>query len=216
MLGVPPDSDQLALLSYSVTVVGSSDACSPTEDSALVWRQQVAGLEDLPEFNMPRHDGGLPEEPMIDPDRRRRLRSWIHAISVEAGQSEALATILSSAMERAPNPLCRIDLQHLGGAVGDRSIRSSSYRGRKAAWSIVISGLWHPDQIGIADAVKQWSDDLFDALVPISCHVYLVERHPGTNRYGHQLQLAYGEDLEHLRELKRQWDPDQILPTLDA
>ena len=214
VLGVPPDSDQPALLSYSVTVVGSSDACLPAEDSALVWRQQVTGLEDLPDFNLPRHDGGLPDEPLADPDRRRRLRSWIHAISVEAGQSEALATLLRASIARAPNRLCRIDLQQLGGAVRDQPMRSSSYRGRKAAWSIVISGLWHPDQIATADAVRQWSDDLFDALVPISCHVYLVERHPGTRRYARQLQLAYGEDLEHLRELKRQWDPDQILPTL--
>ena len=153
---------------------------------------------------------------MVASDRRHRLRSWIHAISVEAGQSEALAMILRTAIQGAPNRLCRIDLQHLGGVVGDRPMRSSSYRGRKAAWSIVISGLWHPDQIATADAVRQWSDDLFDALAPISCHVYLAERHPGTNRYGRQLQLAYGDDLAHLQEMKRQWDPDQILPTLDA
>ena len=216
VLGVPPDSDQPALLRYCVAVAGSSGSSVSAADSAQVWCEQVMGLEDLPDFNMPRHDGGLPEEPMVTPDRRRRLRSWIHAISVEAGQSEDLATILRGAIQRAPNRLCRIDLQQLGGAVGDQSMRSSSYRGRKAAWSIVISGLWHPDQIATADAVKQWSDDLFDALVPISCHVYLVERHPGTNRYGRQLQLAYGDDLAHLRELKRQWDPDQILPTLDA
>lgn len=216
VLGVPPDSDQPALLRYSVAVVGSNGATSSAADSAQVWCEQVMGLENLPDFNMPRHDGSLPEEPMVDPDRRRRLRSWIHAISVEAGQSEALATILRSAIQRAPNRLCRIDLQQLGGAVCDRPMRSSSYRGRKAAWSIVISGLWHPDQIANAESVRQWSDDLFDALAPISCHVYLAERHPGTNRYGRQLQLAYGDDLEHLRELKRQWDPDQILPTLDA
>ena len=216
VLGVPPDRDQPALLRYSVAVAGTSGACSSAVDSVQVWCEQVKGLEDLPDFNMPRNDGRLPEEPMVDPDRRRRLRSWIHAISVEAGQSEALATILRAAIQGAPNRLCRIDLQQLGGAVGDRPMCSSSYRGRQAAWSIVISGLWHPDQSATADAVKQWSDDLFDALAPISCHVYLVERHPGTNRYGRQLQLAYGEDLENLRELKRQWDPDQILPTLDA
>lgn len=216
VLGVPPDRDQPALLRYSVAVAGTSGACSSAVDSVQVWCEQVKGLEDLPDFNMPRNDGRLPEEPMVDPDRRRRLRSWIHAISVEAGQSEALATILRTAIQGVPNRLCRIDLQQLGGAVGDRPMGSSSYRGRQAAWSIVISGLWHPDQIATADAVKQWSDDLFDALAPISCHVYLVERHPGTNRYGRQLQLAYGEDLENLRELKRQWDPDQILPTLDA
>jgi len=216
VLGVPPDSDQPSLLRYCVAVAGSSGPSVSALDAAQVWCEQVMGLEDLPDFNMPLNDGRLAEEPMVDPDRRRRLRSWIHAISMEAGQSEDLATILSSAIKRAPNRLCRIDLQHLGGAVGDQPMCSSSYRGRQAAWSIVISGLWHPDQIATADAVKQWSDDLFDALAPISCHVYLVERHPCTNRYGRQLQLAYGEDLENLRELKRQWDPDQILPTLDA
>ena len=216
VLGVPPDRDQPALLRYSVAVAGSSGACSSAVDSVQVWCEQVMGLEDLPDFNMPRNDGSLPEEPMVDPDRRRRLRSWIHAISVEAGQSEALATILRTAIQGAPNSLCRIDLQQLGGAVSDQPITSSSYRGRKAAWSVVISGLWHPDQIATAESVRQWSDDLFDALVPISCHVYLAERHPGTNRYGRQLQLAFGDDLAHLQTLKSEWDPDHILPTLDA
>lgn len=80
----------------------------------------------------------------------------------------------------------------------------------------MISGLWHPDESSAADVVKQWSDDLFDALASLSCHVYLVERHPGTIRYARQLQLAYGPDLELLQALKCQWDPDRILPTLNT
>ena len=216
VLGVPPDSTQAAVLSYVVNVVEDSGDSTIESDCSDVWRQRVMGLEELPDFNMPGHDGSLPAEPMADTDRRRRLRSWIHAISVESGRTQPLATILTTAIQRAPNPLCRIDLQHIGGAVRDQPMQSSAYRGRNAEWSIVISGLWHPDESSAADVVKQWSDDLFDALASLSSHVYLVERHPGTIRYARQLQLAYGPDLELLQTLKCQWDPDRILPTLNT
>ncbi len=216
VLGVPPDSNQAAVLSYVVHAVDDSGDSNPDADCTDVWRGRVMGLEELPDFNMPARDGSLPAQPMADTDRRRRLRSWIHAISVESGQTETLATILTTAIQRAPNPLCRIDLQHIGGAVRDQPMQSSAYRGRNAEWSIVISGLWHPDDSSAAEGVKQWSDDLFDALASLSCHLYLVERHPGTIRYRRQLQLAYAEDLELLHALKCQWDPDQILPTLNT
>ena len=57
---------------------------------------------------------------------------------------------------------------------------------------------------------------VFDALVPIACHVYLVERHPDTIRYQRELDLAFGPDLPRLREMKRQWDPHGLLPSLEA
>ena len=135
---------------------------------------------------------------------------------MKPGQTENLASILTKAIQRAPNPLCRIDLQHIGGAVRDPAMHSSTYKGRDAEWSIVISGLWHPDDSLAGPLVRQWADALFDALDPICCHVYLVERHPKTIRYGRQLQQAYSEDLALLHEIKSRWDPDQILPTLDA
>ncbi|KZR85350.1 6-hydroxy-D-nicotine oxidase [Synechococcus sp. MIT S9509] len=216
VLGVPPDSKEPSVLSYVVNVAEDSDVSPCEADSVDVWRDRVMGLEDLPDFNMPLHDGSFPMEPAADTNRRRRLRSWIHAISVKPGQTETLTSILTKAIQRAPNPLCRIDLQHIGGAVRDQAMHSSTYKGRDAEWSIVISGLWHPDDSLAGPLVRQWSDALFDALAPICCHVYLVERHPGTIRYGRQLQLAYAEDLALLREIKRRWDPDQILPTLDV
>ena len=126
-----------------------------------------------------------------------------------------MAAVLQKALLEAPNRLCRIDLQHSGGAVRDPLMKSSAYKGRQAEWSLVVSSFWPASDTTAGEAARAWADGVFDALETIACHVYLVERHPGTQRYRHELALAYGPDLAELQELKKQWDPDGILQSLE-
>ena len=215
VLGVPPDGSEPALMRYLVGAELDETQCPVARASGCSWTDQVPGLDAVPAFDLPAADGGVPAADLPCRDRHQRPRTWIHAISVAAGQSEALAAVLTGAIGRLPNRYCRIDLQHIGGTVSDQPINSSAYRGRGAEWSVVVTGLWPAgDEAAELDA-KAWSDGVFDALEPISCHVYLAERHPGTPRYGRQLQKAYGADLMALRTLKQQWDPNGILPALE-
>ncbi len=217
VLGVPPDATQAQLMRYVVLQVGDEPLLPASlREGPACWQDQVAGQELLPDFNLPDRHGLLPPEPPVDPDRFRRLRSWIYTVSVRSGHAGVLAHLLEEAMRKAPNRLCRIDLQHSGGAVSDRPLASSLYRGREAEWSIVISGFWPAGDARAELSACRWADAVFDALAPIACHVYLVERHPDTIRYQRELDLAFGPDLPRLREMKRQWDPNGLLPSLDA
>lgn len=217
VLGVPPDQEQAQLMRYVVLQEGD-EALLPAflREGLECWHDHVAGQEWLPDFNLPDRNGVLPPEPSVEPDRFRRLRSWIYTVSVPSGLSHALAPRLEEAMRKAPNRLCRIDLQHIGGAVADQPMASSLYRGRHAEWSIVISGFWSAGDALHQQAVCRWADEAFDALESLACHVYLVERHPGTIRYQRELELAYGSELPQLRQMKKQWDPNHLLPSLDA
>jgi len=118
-------------------------------------------------------------------------------------------------MAEAPNRDCRIDLQHVGGVDGDVPVDASAYRGREAEWSIVITALWPPQDAAAGKAAGAWADACFDALLPLANHYYIVQRHPGTNRYAQELTLAYGPMLEALRRRKRELDPQGLLPALN-
>ena len=106
------------------------------------------------------------------------------------------------------SPACRSGLE-----------RSTSWVCFRVSWRWRTSGtsaFWPAGDARAEQSACRWADAVFDALAPIACHVYLVERHPDTIRYQRELDLAFGPDLPRLRELKRQWDPDGLLPSLDA
>lgn len=215
VLGVPPDEDQAMALRYVVmSKMHSSALLDASRQQSVCWWAQAAGLEHLPDFNLPYRDGSLATESPPDSDRHQRLRSWIYAISVPPGVSAELAPLLAEAIVSAPTSLCRIDLQHTGGVVRDHPMESSLYRGRQAEWSIVVTGCWSAGDTSAELDARRWVDGVFQKLEPFACHLYFVERHPETARYARELELAYGPDLEPLRAMKREWDPDGILPSL--
>ena len=216
VLGVPPGQRQPMAMSYWVAQ-SQHVALLPSEllqQKRGVWQSQVAGLEELPDFNLPNLDGSLPINESMSTDRLNRPRSNIYCLSITHGQISTLVPLILRAIRSLPNPQCRVDFQHIGGAVQDEPMMSSMYRGRQAEWSIVVSAFWCPGDMAGEEAARSWADDVFDRLEPLACHVYLVERHPETKRYKRELQLAYGSDLEPLRQMKREWDPDEILPPL--
>jgi len=202
VLGVPSGEKQAQLMRYVVLQVGDERLLPASLwEGQACWRDQVAGQELLPDFNLPDRNGLLSPEPPVDPNRFSRLRSWIYTVSVRPGHALELAGLLEEAITKAPNRQCRIDLQHIGGAVSDRPMASSLYRGRQAEWSIVISGFWPAGDVQAEQRACRWADAVFDALDPIACHVYLVERHPGTHRYHRELDVAFVSDLPQLYEM---------------
>jgi hypothetical protein len=108
----------------------------------------------------------------------------------------------------------QIDLQHVGGVVNNIPPLSTAYTGRNAEWSIVITGVWSPNEPQEAQQCVAWADKVLEALLPLANHYYIVQRHPGTQFYGQELRLAYGPLLEPLKLKKQQWDPQGLLPQL--
>jgi FAD/FMN-containing dehydrogenase len=214
ILGVPPDDNNAQALSYAVAAEAHAALLAPLEQQPGTWIQIGLGLEELADFELPRMDGSIPPLPPASRDRRQRVRTKVYSISLPRGQVAPLAAALRAAMAEAPNRDCRIDLQHVGGLDGDVPIDASAYRGREAEWSIVITAVWPPQETAAGKAADAWADACFDALLPLANHYYIVQRHPGTDRYPQELNLAYGPMLEALRRRKRELDPQGLLPAL--
>jgi len=214
ILGVPPDADRVQVLSYAVAAEEHAALLTPLEQQPDAWTQIGQGLEELAAFELPRRDGTVPPLPPASGDRSQRMRTKVFSISLPRGQGAALTAALEAAMADAPNHDCRIDLQHVGGVDGDVPIDASAYRGRQAEWSVVITAVWPPQEAEAGEKASAWADACFDALVPLANHYYIVQRHPGTDRYPQELTLAYGPMLETLRRRKRELDPQGLLPAL--
>ena len=149
VLGVPPGQREPMAMSYWVAQ-SKHVALLPSElleRKHGLWQSQVAGLEQLPDFNLPYLDGSLPDSQPLCADRLRRPRSNIYCISVRQGKIDILIPLISRAIKTLPNPQCRIDFQHIGGAVQDQPMASSLYRGREAEWSIVVTSVWDPGDV---------------------------------------------------------------------
>jgi len=214
ILGFPPDRQQPHLLSFAVADQPHRELLNAFEKQPGSWNAVVAGLEELPAFDLPGADGSVPLLPPPNGDRHQRLRTRVYSISLPSGLGQALSTMLIEAITRAPNRDCRIDLQHVGGIVNQVAMDQTAYRGRQAEWSIVVTAVWAPsDQTAAANACR-WADRCFDALATMANHYYIVQRHPGTPRYARELELAYGPVLEPLRRRQRLMDPQGQLASL--
>ena len=215
ILAVQPDRELPSLLVYGVAAEQDRQLLDAIAVKDVSWSQTVDGLESLPAFEMPLSDGSYLKPLSMNSDRYSRNQTWNYSISLPSGCGKQLAEILQQALQKLPNRMCRIDLQHIGGKVNEIPIDQTLYRGRHAQWSVVVSGGWHANDEVAAAAAIAWADDLFDSLVPYAIHYYLAERHPGTTRYKKELQLGYGPWLDRLRKQKAIWDENCILPGLD-
>lgn len=214
ILGVAPEASHPQLLSYAVASEEQADALATLANQPDAWIDSADGLEGLAAFELPNADGSVPVPPPAAVDRRRRMRTKVYSISLPRGVVVELTAELLQAMRDAPNRDCRIDLQHVGGADGDVAIDATTYRGRQAEWSVVVTAVWPPQEAEAAEAAQRWADACFDSLLPLANHYYIVQRHPGTIRYIQELELAYGPALEALRRRKRELDPQGLLPAL--
>lgn len=214
ILGFPPHQSRPEVLRYAVAPVAHQHVLAAFLRQPEAWSEEVAGLEELPGFELPGRDGVVPPLPAPNANRRQRMRTRVYSISLPRDLGQALVAVLADAICAAPNRDCRIDLQHVGGKVNAIPINSTAYRGRDAEWSIVVTAVWPTGDEGAATAACQWADGCLDALIPLANHYYIVQRHPGTSRYASELSLAYGPILDVLRKRQTVMDPQGILPGL--
>ncbi|MDG2989798.1 FAD-dependent oxidoreductase [Candidatus Synechococcus calcipolaris G9] len=214
ILGYTPDTQIPAVMTYAVAPLEDIAAISGLGQLSSDWIFEAEGLEALPPFELPFQDGTNRKDPVSLPPRQHRLRTWVYSLSLPRGQVNTLAKLLQRAIATVPNHMCQIDLQHVGGVVNDIPPLATAYTGRNAEWSIVVTAVWNPNESSGAKEGRAWADQVFEALLPLANHYYIVQRHPGTNVYDQELRLAYGPLLELLKLQKQQWDPQGLLPGL--
>jgi FAD/FMN-containing dehydrogenase len=117
------------------------------------------------------------------------------------------ATALAEAIRAAPCPLCEIELQQTGGALGDVSPTATAFWNRDFEWSCPVIGAWL-DGDGVA--CTRWVRDTVSALAPHVVGTYSVEIEPDLPETLTEVEQAFGENLPRLRALKERFDPDHL------
>lgn len=113
------------------------------------------------------------------------------------------AQILINAIKMAPNRLCRIDLQHIGGI--NKTIQNASvFKGREADWNLVVTGF--ANSIDDSDPAIIWVMELIQQLDQAVCGVYSVEIRPNRPETDAELNLAFRDNLPLLRKTSLRYD----------
>lgn len=113
------------------------------------------------------------------------------------------AQILINAIKIAPNALCRIDLQHMGGV--NKAIQNgATFKGREADWNLVVTGF--ANSIDDSDPAIIWVMELIQQLDQAICGVYSVEIRANREETDQELKLAFGDNLSFLRRISFCYD----------
>jgi hypothetical protein len=142
---------------------------------------------------------------MLDPAFPKGALNYWKAQFLTDLSDEAIGTLVK-AFEACPSPMSHIIIEHLHGAATRVPVASTACTLRTAGFNVVIVSQWtNPDETerGVA-----WARDTFSALRPYLAPI----------RYLNYLEddavnpaaVAYGPNLQRLRDLKAQWDPDNF------
>jgi len=142
---------------------------------------------------------------MLDPAFPRGARNYWKAQLLTDLSDDAICTLVHS-FEACPSPMSHLIVEHLHGAASRVPVDSSACTLRATGFNVVIASQWaHASETerGIA-----WAKETFAALTP-----YLAP-----TRYVNYLEVdaadaaavAYGPNLQRLRDLKTKWDPDNV------
>ena len=133
------------------------------------------------------------------------LNYWLS--SFVAGLSDELIDIAVERFAATPSPMNAILFEHFHGAVTRIGATDTAVPHRDEGWNMLLPSIWTDP--ADTDANVAWTKETFAALKP----------HFGTGRWLNYLgddqaddaiRAAYGPNYDRLRELKRQYDPDNV------
>ena len=117
----------------------------------------------------------------------------------------AIDTIVGH-VESLPTPLTTVFFEWMGGAIAKADPDATAFPHRNATVSFTIAPKWTDPARD--DELIGWAREFFEATAPYGLEDVYV------NLLSHvepeRVQDAYGERYERLRELKREWDPNNF------
>ncbi|RBI64661.1 FAD-linked oxidase [halophilic archaeon] len=147
---------------------------------------------------------------MLDEDYPHGRFYYWKSLYLRDLDDDAIAGIVETA-EACPALLSTVDLWHLGGAIADVGETETAYTDRDAPYLLNFEANW--DDPRKTAAAVEWVRDSVDAMRDRSAASGLYVNFPGFGEDSEQ--VAYGENVERLREVDEQYDPEDVFGTVD-
>lgn len=171
-------------------------------------------LAPLRAFGMPHgeHIGVMPFvdfqkafDPLLEPGSRNYWKS--HNFS--SLEDDLLGEVLSGAAN-LPSPQSEIFIAQVGGAASRVPVDATAYPHRDAAFIMNVHTRWEDSSQD--EACVSWAREFFLATAPYSTGGVYVN-FVSESDDGDRVQAAYGSNYDRLRQLKAQYDPDNVFRT---
>jgi FAD/FMN-containing dehydrogenase len=191
-----PDGQPVA--AYSTWYNGSESAAEKPMAPLKSYGTPVADLTTMTPY--------VAEQTAMDEGFPPGMQVYWKAHFLSGLPDDAIDVIVEHA-NRAPSPLSVTLLETLGGAVARHAEDATAFNHRNAPFNLAIISRW----LDPADAEPniRWGRAFFDAMQPYSSGVYV--NYLGTGDDPNRVLDAYGgATMQRLRQVKRQFDPENI------
>jgi FAD/FMN-containing dehydrogenase len=134
------------------------------------------------------------------------LNYWLSSFT--SGLSDDLIEVAVSRFATAPSPMMAILFEHFHGAVTRIGVTETAVPHRDEGWNLLMPSIWTDP--ADTEANVAWTRETFAALRP---HFGTGRRwlnYLGDDQAEDAIRAAYGPNYDRLREVKRQYDPDNV------
>jgi FAD/FMN-containing dehydrogenase len=134
------------------------------------------------------------------------LNYWLSSFTSDL--SDELIEVAVSRFATAPSPMMAILFEHFHGAVTRVGVTETAVPHRDEGWNLLMPSVWTDP--ADTEANVAWTRETFAALRP---HFGTARRwlnYLGDDQAEDAIRAAYGPNYDRLREVKRQYDPDNV------
>ena len=143
---------------------------------------------------------------MLDAGFPRGALNYWKSSFLPALSAEAIDTMIER-FEACPSPMSGLLLEHFHGAATRVPVSATAFPHRSAGYNLLVASEWlDPVQ---SDRNIQWARDTFEAMRPHMAPGRYVN-YLGEDEGDDPAAEAYGENYERLRQIKRQYDPENV------
>lgn len=132
------------------------------------------------------------------------MRWYTKSHYLEGLPDGAIETILEYT-EPYPGPMTQVALEPLGGAIGDIDADATAFAHRDAKYSFGVWPCW--DDPSMDEDLIEWAREFHEAMSPYASGVY--SNYLDSDELD-RVQAAFGQNYERLREIKAEWDPENL------
>ena len=127
--------------------------------------------------------------------------------------SSEIISKIAKLIELRPNSMCCISSQQLGELTNCNSKNQTSFIHRNSMWKPWVTASWPPNDQEARDQCLSWIKLAWESLDPYCLGIHLAQMHQHLDWNQKESQAAFGDWLNGLKELKKQYDPCGLLPS---